>query len=189
MGTDGVGTKLKIAQDTSCHNTVGIDLVAMCVNDILCNGAEPLTFLDYFACGSLDVNVAHNVLLGIMNGCQEANCALLGISKWNLHKSFYFVIIFQYIFCLTIGGETAEMPGMYEPGVYDIAGFALGVVERNHILPKLKEINVWFNIILIYFSNRYSKMVFFWITNRLEIQLLDFHRMVYTVTALVSFTN
>ncbi|XP_048478784.1 trifunctional purine biosynthetic protein adenosine-3 isoform X6 [Plutella xylostella] len=117
FASDGVGTKLKIAQKIDQHGTIGIDLVAMCVNDVLCSGAAPLTFLDYFACSSLDVAVARSVVSGIAEGCRQASAAL-------------------------VGGETAEMPGMYETGVYDIAGFSLGVVERANILPKINDIAV-----------------------------------------------
>jgi phosphoribosylformylglycinamidine cyclo-ligase len=108
-GTDGVGTKLMLAQHLNIHNTIGIDLVAMCVNDVLCTGARPLFFMDYLACGVLDLAVTEQIIEGVIEGCKESECAL-------------------------IGGETAEMPGMYHEGEYDLAGFCVGEVDKTHLI-------------------------------------------------------
>ncbi len=130
-GTDGVGTKLLLAQEANHHTTIGIDLVAMCVNDVLAQGAEPLFFLDYFATGKLETDQAAEVVAGIAAGCKESGCAL-------------------------IGGETAEMPSMYAPGHYDLAGFVVGAVERANILPKLEEMQAGDALIAIPSSGPHS---------------------------------
>lgn len=108
-GTDGVGTKLKVALDSKKYDSIGVDCFAMCANDILCHGAKPLFFLDYLACGKLDSEIAAEIVMGMVKACKDNNCAL-------------------------IGGETAEMPGMYKPGDYDVAGFCVGIVEKDEII-------------------------------------------------------
>jgi phosphoribosylformylglycinamidine cyclo-ligase len=129
-GTDGVGTKLKVAFATGRHGTIGQDLVAMCVNDVVTTGARPLFFLDYFGCGKLDVDVAERVIAGIADGCRLAGAALLG-------------------------GETAELPGMYADGEYDLAGFAVGVVARKAVLGR-KRVNVGDAVVAVASSGLHS---------------------------------
>lgn len=130
-GTDGVGTKLLLAQEANNHTSIGIDLVAMCVNDVLAQGAEPLFFLDYFATGKLETDTAADVVAGIAEGCKKSGCALLG-------------------------GETAEMPSMYAPGHYDLAGFVVGAVERRNILPKTQDMRPGDTLIAIPSSGPHS---------------------------------
>ncbi|MCQ4034377.1 phosphoribosylformylglycinamidine cyclo-ligase [Kaistella montana] len=115
-GTDGVGTKLKVALDSKKYDSIGVDCFAMCANDIICHGAKPLFFLDYLACGKLDSDIAAEIVMGMVKACKDNNCAL-------------------------IGGETAEMPGMYQAGDYDVAGFCVGIVEKDQIIDgsKIKE--------------------------------------------------
>lgn len=115
IGTDGVGTKLKIAQDIGKHDTVGIDLVAMCVNDILCNGAAPLTFVDYYACDRIDLNTSANVIKGIADGSAQSTCCLMS-------------------------GKTCELPQMYTKDEYDLAGFSMGVLENGASLPRVSDL-------------------------------------------------